>query len=69
MAVEGYTGAAITKAGLAALGKISTTSFAFTFGTAVIAAVAGAILIAQRTDLLIPDPEVSDEAKGRKEEM
>ena len=51
MAVEGYTGTAVAKLGLAALTKVSATTFALTAGTVVVAVVAGAMLVAQMTGL------------------
>ena len=50
MAAQGYTGSAVAKVGLAALSKVSATTFALTLGTAVVAVVAGAVLVAQMTD-------------------
>ena len=51
MAVEGYTGTEVAKLGLAALTKVSATTFALTVGTIAVAVVAGVVLIAQMTGL------------------
>ena len=51
MAVEGYTGTEVAKLGLAALTKVSATTFALTVGTVVVAVVAGAVLVAQMVDI------------------
>ncbi len=51
MAVEGYTGSAVAKASLAVLSKVSATTLALTLGTAVVAVVAVAVLVAQMADL------------------
>ena len=49
MITQGYTGSAAAKASLAVLSKVSATTFALTLGTAVMAVVAGALLVAQVT--------------------
>ena len=53
MAVEGYTGTAVAKLGLAALTKVSATTLALTLGTAVVAVVAATVLVAQMADIRI----------------
>ena len=57
MAIPGFSGPAAAKASLAALSKVSATAFVLTLGTAIIAVVAGAMLVAQMVDL---------EASGKK---
>lgn len=51
MAVEGYTGTEVVKLGLAALTKVSATTFALTLGTVAVAVVAAAVLVAQMADI------------------
>ena len=51
MIVQGYAGSTVAKTSLAVLSKVSTTTFALTFGTAVVAVLAAAVLVAQLVDL------------------
>ena len=63
MAVETYAGSTLGKMGLAVLGKtcaVSATTFALTLGTAVVAVVAGAMLVAQMTTFRTWELEISD---------
>ncbi len=69
MSVSGYAGSAMAKVALAVLGKVSATTFTLTVGTAVVAVVAGAVLVAQMVDFEILDCQTSDEAKRRKGQM
>lgn len=69
MAAENYAGAIMAKGALAVLGKISATTFALTLGIAAMAVVAGAVLVAQSSDLEFLDSEVPNEAKRRKGQM
>ncbi|MCK4788565.1 MAG: hypothetical protein KAV87_32790 [Desulfobacteraceae bacterium] len=67
MAIEGYAGSTTSKLALA-LGKgyaISATTFALTLGTAILAVVAGAVLVAQMTGLRTSELEVSDKKKNK----